>query len=73
MNNIEQLKMFIKQGGTPEQLVNQIINKNPALKNIMLMAQKGDSKSIEQFARNMFSEQGRDFDKEFAEFINNFK
>lgn len=73
MNPIEQLKMFIKKGGTPEQLVTQIINNNPQLKNIVDMAQTGDKSGVENFARNMFKEQGRDFDKEFKDFMNYFK
>ena len=74
MNNyLEQLKTFIQQGGSPQQLVNQIADKNPMLKNVINMAQNGDNQNIETFARNMFKEQGRDFDKEFADFMKNFK
>lgn len=73
MNPIQQLQMFIKKGGTPEQLVTQIINNNPQLKNVVDMAQTGDKSGVENFARNMFKEQGRDFDKEFKDFMNYFK
>lgn len=48
-------------------------NSNPMLNNLIDMAQKGNSDGIETFARNMFKEQGRDFDKEFSEFMSNFK
>ena len=34
-------------------------------------AQNGDTKQIEEFARNMFKEQGRDFDTEFKQFMQN--
>lgn len=57
-------------------LKNIVINKqinNPILKDIINKAQKGDSKGVETFARNLFREQGRDFDKEFSQFMNNFK
>ena len=57
-------------------LKNIVMNKqinNPILKDIINKAQKGDSKSVETFARNLFREQGRDFDKEFSQFMNNFK
>lgn len=37
---------------------------NPMLNNLIQMAEKGDNKGIEQFARNMFKEQGKDFDKD---------
>lgn len=59
-----------------EMLKNLIINKqinNPIFKEIINKAQNGDSKGVEQFARNLYKEQGRDFDKEFSEFMKNFK
>ena len=57
-------------------LKNLVMNKqidNPILKDIINKAQKGDNKGVETFARNLFREQGRDFDKEFSQFMNNFK
>ena len=48
-------------------------NQNPMFNNLINMAQKGDSKGVENFARNLFKERGRDFDKEFAEFIGKMK
>lgn len=55
---------------------NMILNKqinNPILKEVISKAQNGDSKGVEEFARNLFKEQGRDFDKEFSQFMKNFK
>ena len=43
------------------------------MKNLMDMAEKEDNKGIEKFARNLFKEQGKDFDKEFENFMKNFK
>lgn len=59
----------------PQQFVNNIFAKqsNPMLNNLKEMAQKGDTQGVENFARNLFKEQGRDFDKEFSEFMGNFK
>ena len=61
----------------PIQMIkNMIMNKrinNPVLKEIITKAQKGDAKGVEEFARNLFKEQNRDFDKEFGEFMKNFK
>ena len=37
------------------------------------MAEKGQNDKIEEFARNLFREQNRDFDQEFGEFMKNFK
>ena len=59
-----------------QMLKNMIINKNinnPVLKEVITKARNGDSKGVEDFARNFLKEQGRDFDKEFGEFMNNFK
>ena len=38
---------------------------NPIIKNALGMAQKGDSKGIEQMARNLCKEKGIDADKAF--------
>ena len=59
----------------PQSIINKVIvqNSNPVINNLIKMAQKGDVKGVEDFARNLFKEKGRNFDKEFAEFKNNFK
>lgn len=48
-------------------------NSNPIFSNLMQMMEKGDNKGIEQFARNVCKERNMDFDKEFSNFMNNFK
>lgn len=48
-------------------------NANPIFNNLIDMANKGDTKGVENFARNYMKEQGKDFDKEFGNFMNNFK
>ncbi|MBQ7798735.1 MAG: hypothetical protein IJ371_06400 [Clostridia bacterium] len=53
-------------------ILNRQIN-NPIFKEVITKAQNGDAQGVEQFARNLFKEQGRDFDKEFGEFMKNFK
>lgn len=45
-------------------------NSNPIFANLIEMAEKGDSKGVENFARNYFKEQGKDFDKEMKQFQN---
>ena len=59
----------------PRQIIANILNKNqnPMINNLIGMAKNGDTKGVENFARNLFNERGRDFDKEFAEFMNNMK
>lgn len=73
MNN--QMLDMLKGIKDPKQAVIGILktNTNPMLKNLVEMAEKGDNEGIEKFARNMFKEQGRDFDSEIKQFMNNFK
>lgn len=76
MNPLEIMKNFISQGGNPEKLVMQAIsnnNSNPMINNLIQMAKSGNSQGVEQFARNYFQERGKDFDKEFSDFMKNIK
>lgn len=59
----------------PKDIVMKLLsqNNNPIFNNLMQMMEKGDDKGIEQFARNMCKEKGIDFDKQFNEFMSNFK
>ena len=59
----------------PRQIIANILNKNqnPMINNLIGMAKNGDTQGVENFARNLFNERGRDFDKEFAEFMNKVK
>lgn len=75
-NPLNTIKNYIKQQGNPRNLLINFMqqnNQNPMINNLIGMAKKGDNKSIERFARNIFKEQGRDFDKEFSSFMQNFK
>ena len=47
-------------------------NTNPIFANLIEMANKGDTKGLEQFARNYMKDNGRDYDKEFNEFKSMF-
>jgi hypothetical protein len=74
MNNLEPLKTFISKGGNiPDLIKKSISSNNPVMGNLIDMANKGDTKGLENFARNLFKEKGRNFDEEFSEFMNNFK
>lgn len=62
MFNPMQLMQMMKSGN-PQQMVQQLMGnsqlmQNPIAKNAMQMAQKGDTKGIEQMARNMCKEKG---------------
>ena len=84
-NTINKLNSVIK-GGNVSDLISQIPpdvlanfssmmnnNNNPVLNNLIQKAKQGDTKGVEDFARNLFKEQGRDFDKEYSQFKNSFK
>ena len=74
MNPMDMIKGMMGKM-SPEQMVMNLIkqNNNPMLANLIQMAQKGDKQGVETFARNFFKEQGKDFDKEYSNFMNNFK
>ena len=75
MNNPMQFMSMLKSIKNPKEAVINMIksNNNPMLKNLVEMAEKGDTKGVENFARNILKEQGRDFDSEINNFMKNFK
>lgn len=75
MNNPMQFMNMLKSIKNPKEAVINMIksNNNPMIKNLVEMAEKGDTKGVENFARNVFKEQGRNFDEEINEFMKNFK
>ena len=72
MNPIQIIKNFIGKGLSPKGIVENLNTQNPIIGNLVTMAERGDTKGVEDFARNIFKERGRDFDKEFTDFKNNF-
>ena len=75
--NPMQIMQLIKGGGNPQQLVMNMLNQqsqqNPMYANIMKLAQNKDTAGLERIARNLAQERGMDFDKEFANFKQNFR
>ena len=70
MNPMQFMNMLKSIKSPKEAVINMVkSNDNPMLKNLVEMAEKGDTKGVENFARNFYAQQGRDFDQEF----NNFK
>lgn len=67
MNNPLDIIKMIKN---PQQFVMNMVkqNTNPMLNNLIQMAQKGDTKAIENFARNFFKEKGQDYDQIMSNF-----
>lgn len=75
MNNPFQFMNMLKSIKNPKEAVINMIksNDNPMLKNLVEMAEKGDNEGIETFARNLYAQQGKDFDQEFNNFKDMFK
>lgn len=70
MNNPMQFMNMLRGIKNPKDAVISMVksNNNPMIKNLVEMAEKGNTEGVENFARNFLKEQGRDFDKEFSEF-----
>ena len=75
MNNPIEMIKSVMGISNPKDIVMKLLsqNNNPIFNNLMQMMEKGDDKGIEQFARNICKEKNIDFDKQFGEFMNNFK
>lgn len=75
MNNLMQFMNMLKGIKNPKETVINMMktNDNPMIKNLVNMAENGDNEGIEKFARNFYKEQGRDFDKEYSQFMKMFK
>lgn len=75
MNNPMQFINMLKGIKSPKDAVINMIksNNNPMIKNLVEMAEKGDNQGVENFARNLYAQQGRNFDEEFKDFMNKFK
>jgi len=73
MNNMDILKNYLMKGFTPQNILQRMNINNPIFSNLISMAQNGDEKGLENFARNIMKERGKDFDKEFAQFKSNMR
>ena len=75
MNNPMQIMQLLRGIKNPKETVFQLMkgNNNPIMKNLVEMVEKGDTKGVENFARNYMKSQGKDFDQEFNNFKSMFK
>lgn len=75
MNNPIQIIKMMMGKMSPKDMAMKMLenNSNPVFANLIDMANKGDTKGVENFARNIMKEKGIDYDKQFSEFMNNFK
>ena len=73
MNPMDMLKGMVGKMNPKNIVMNMLKNNtNPIFANLIEMANKGDTKGLEQFARNYMKDNGRDFDKEFNDFKSMF-
>ena len=69
MNPLNMIKGMMGNMNPKNIVMNMLKNNtNPIFANLIEMANKGDTKGLEQFARNYMKDNGRDYDKEFNEF-----
>lgn len=77
MNPMEMIKTLIGRGMNPQQVFSNMFsnmsNQNPIVNNLIGMMNSGNKQGVETFARNIFKEQGRNFDEEFSSFMKNIK
>ena len=75
MNNPMQFINMLKGIRNPKQAVLDMAkaNNSPVFKNLVQMAENNDLQGVEQFARNILKEQGRNFDEEYSQIMNLFK
>lgn len=73
MNPMDMLKGMVGKMSPKNIVMNMLKNNtNPIFANLIDMANKGDTKGLEQFARNYMKDNGRDYDKEFNDFKSMF-
>jgi len=61
---MQMIQNYMTKGMTPKGIVKSMARNNPMLNNLIQMADKGDNKGLETFARNVLKERGMDYDKE---------
>ena len=72
MSDMEWFMGQIKKGLNPEQIMMNVLEQRmggtPIGNNLISLARQGNTKEIEKIARNLVSQSGQDFNKEFAAF-----
>lgn len=74
MANLNPLTLIsLLKGGNPQVVAQQLFQNNfpsnPNMQSLMQMAQKGDSRGVQQFAQNYFNQMGKDLNTELNNFI----
>lgn len=65
LGRMQQIGQLMRGMKNPQQAMIQMLSNNtsPMAQNVLKMARDGDTKGIEQFARNIAKEKGIDFDE----------
>lgn len=64
MNPLQMVGLLM---GNPKQFINKVLGNNPMTGNLINLVGNKDEKGIEQMARNLAKEKGKDADKMFNE------
>lgn len=66
---------MLRNGQNPQQIAMQFLQnkQNPMIQNWINLAQQGKTEELENIARNIVKQQGRDFDAEFRAFRQQFE
>lgn len=74
--NIMEIMQMVGRSGNPQQMVMNLMQgpaqNNPLMANLLNMAKNGNGAGIQEVGRNLWKSQGRDFDKEFGDFLGRF-
>lgn len=75
MKNPMDFFKMIKAMKNPQEAIIEMAggNNNPILKNAIDMAKNGDNEGVMKLAQNLCKEKGIDFEKDFNDFMKNFK
>lgn len=71
-NNLMQVMQMLRNSKNPQEFVYNMVEEqagnNPIFSNLLSLARENRTAEIEQVARNLFKENGLDYDKEFNAF-----
>lgn len=78
MGNLNPLQLIgLLKSGNPRAFAEQVINQNypndPQMQNLLQMAQRGDTRGIEQFAQQFFGSQGKDYSTEMNKLLSSLR
>ena len=77
MSVLNPMMLALLKQGDPRMVVQQIIQTNypndPMMRQLYQMGVNNDTQGLQQFARQFFSQQGRDFDTEYNNLLAQLK